>query len=194
MIRPLLTAFLYASLSLAASPSLADSPSAATLAEISELREGDMRKLVVHSAVKPVAEISFETLDGAQFGLGDSNGKIRIVNFWATWCAPCRAEKPALDALNRELGGDDFEVIAIATGRNSPAGIKKFNAEVGVETLTTYLDNRSAAARSMGVLGLPVSVILDRDGHEIGRLSGGADWTSPSTRAILDRLIADPSS
>ncbi len=190
MTRPLLTALLYASLALTANPVLGQSASPETLAEIAELREGDMRKLIVHAEARPVAEVTYETLDGIQINLSDSNGKIRIVNFWATWCAPCRAEKPALDALNREFNGPDFEVIAIATGRNSPAGIKKFNAEVGIETLTTYLDNRSATARKMGVLGLPVSVILDRDGNEVGRLSGGADWTSASTRAILDRLIA----
>ncbi|MEM8788613.1 MAG: TlpA disulfide reductase family protein [Pseudomonadota bacterium] len=187
MTRLGLTALLYAALALAASP--APALDAGTVAELEALREGDMRKLVIHDTPQAPADITFQTLDGAEHRLTDSDGKIRIVNFWATWCAPCRAEKPALDALNQDLSGPDFEVIAIATGRNSPAGIAKFNADVGVESLKTFVDPRSAAARQMRVLGLPVSVILDRDGNEIARLQGGADWTSASTRAILARLM-----
>lgn len=102
---------------------------------------------------------------------------------------PCRQEKPSLDALNADLAGPEFEVIAIATGRNSPAGIKKFNKDVGVKTLTTYLDPKQQAAREMGVLGLPITVIVDSEGNEIARLQGGADWNSDSARAILARLI-----
>ncbi|MEM7613584.1 MAG: TlpA disulfide reductase family protein [Pseudomonadota bacterium] len=190
MTRPLMIPLLYAALTLTAIPALAQGIPTETLDQITEMREGDMRKLVVHDTAKPAGDVPYLTLDGTERTLADSNGKIRIVNFWATWCAPCKHEKPALDALNKDLNGPDFEVIAIATGRNSEAGIKKFNAEVGIETLVTYLDNRSAAARQMGVLGLPVSVVLDRDGNEIARLQGGADWTSESTRAIMDRLIA----
>ena len=62
------------------------------------------------------------------------------MNFWATWCAPCRREKPTLDALQRELGGADFAVIPIATGRNGPEAIERFNAEVGITALPTFLD------------------------------------------------------
>ncbi len=187
--RPL-AAFLYAVALACATPAAATPPQ--VLERMAELRAGDMRKLVVHDAPRPVPAIRFTTADGAARTLADSDGKVRVINFWATWCAPCREEKPALDALNAELGGEDFAVIAIATGRNSLDGIARFNAEHGIETLTTYLDDGMAAARAMGVLGLPVSVILDREGREIARLQGGADWTSASARAIIGALIAAP--
>ncbi|MEM8872373.1 MAG: TlpA disulfide reductase family protein [Pseudomonadota bacterium] len=190
MTRRMLIPLLYLALGLTAIPAQAQQISAETLAQVTDLREGDMRKLVVHDAPKPAGDVPYLTLDGTEHTIAESNGKIRIINFWATWCAPCRHEKPALDTLNKDLNGPDFDVIAIATGRNSPEGIRKFNAELGIETLTTYLDNRSAAARRMGVLGLPVSVVIDRDGNEIARLQGGADWTSDSTRAIMDLLMA----
>jgi len=183
MTRAVIFALLYATLTVFASPAAADG--------IADLREGDMRKLVVHSAPKDVAAFTFTSPDGAEMSLADSNGKIRIVNFWATWCAPCRHEKPALDALNGALAGPDFEVVALATGRNTPANIKRFNAEVGVKTLATYLDPRSEAARKMGVLGLPVSIILDREGREIGRLTGGADWM-PTFGAGRGAKVAHP--
>ncbi len=158
--------------------------------ELMAMREGSMRKLVLHEAPRGAVDLAFLKKDGSTERLAATNGKIRIVNFWATWCAPCRTEKPSLDALQAEFGGADFEVIALATGRNSPEGIKRFNTEVGIKALTTRLDPKSEAARAFAVLGLPVSVIVDRDGREIGRLQGGAEWNSPSARAIIARLIA----
>ncbi len=179
MFRLILTALLYASLSLGANAQALD-----------ELRTGDMRKLQVHDSPRDLPELGFETRDGTALDLSDSAGKVRVLNFWATWCAPCRTEKPSLDRLQAELGGGEFEVIAIATGRNTEASIEKFNAEVGIKHLTTYLDPGSQAARSVGVLGLPVSILVDREGREVGRLTGGADWDSESARAILAALIA----
>ena len=186
MTRLLLTALLYASLAAAA---IAGGLDDATRAEIEGLKAGDMRKLVLTDG-RDLSDAAFTDSEGIEMHLSDSNGKIRIVNFWATWCAPCREEKPALDALNRDLQGPDFEVIAIATGRNSSSSIKRFNAEYGIESLTTYLDPKSQMARELGVLGLPVSIIVDRDGNEIARLTGGADWSDAPARDILSRLIA----
>lgn len=187
--KPILTALLYAGLVLGANPVQAEPLDEATRTALTEMRAGDMRKLVI--AANPVQRgaVTYLTEDGTEVTLADSNGKLRIVNFWATWCAPCRQEKPSLDALQAQLGGADFEVIAIATGRNTEANLKRFKDEVGVKHLTTYLDPKSKAARDMAVLGLPVSVILDRDGNEIARLTGGADWTSESALGIMKRLI-----
>lgn len=187
--RPILAAFLYAAAALGANPTAAAGIDAPLQAELEALRTGEMKKLVIHETSRDTPDIEWQTPEGTAVSLSDSGGKLRIVNFWATWCAPCRQEKPSLDALNADLAGPEFEVIAIATGRNSPAGIKKFNKDVGVKTLTTYLDPKQQAAREMGVLGLPITVIVDSEGNEIARLQGGADWDSDSARAILTRLI-----
>ena len=132
--------------------------------------------------------LRFIDMQGNEAALYTFKGKVVVLNLWATWCAPCRIEKPALDALERDLGGPDFEVIAIATGRNSLEAIEDFNAEVGVTVLATHLDPKGALAAAMNVPGLPVTVILDRDGAEIGRLMGGADWDAASARAIVSYL------
>ncbi len=184
----LIPALVYTALAAFANPALARPLTEAERAEVMEMREGDMRKLVVHEAGVPAPDTAFTDAGGTEMSLSDSNGRIRLVNFWATWCAPCRIEKPALDALQRDMGGEDFEVIAIATGRNSLEGIEEFNADVGVTTLATHLDPKSALAAAMNVPGLPVTVILDRDGAEIGRLMGGADWNTPNARAIVTFL------
>lgn len=94
-----------------------------------------------------------------------------------------------LSTLQRELGGDDFAVVTLATTRNSPQAIDRFFAEIGVDNLPKFQDPDSRVARDMAVLGLPITVILDRDGMEIARMRGDADWDSPSAFAILEALI-----
>ena len=181
---------LYTALAAAATPAAAQSLDAAAREAVAALREGDMRKLVIHESPAPVPDTAFVDPDGAETTLAASDGRLRVVNFWATWCAPCREEMPALQALQDALGGEDFEVILIATGRNAPEGIARFFEEAGIERLRTATDPRSALAQAMGVPGLPATVILNREGQEIARMLGEADWSGESARAIVADLIA----
>lgn len=161
---------------------------------ITDLRDGDMRKLVVHDTPWEVSDVPFQ-LDTSEDGtLSDYKGQITVVNFWAVWCEPCKHEMPMLSGLQDSLGGDDFEVVTIATGRNSPSAMQRFFDEIGVDNLPLHADPRMGMSRSMGVLGLPVTLILDREGQEIARLVGEADWSSESAKAILKHLIAYPDS
>lgn len=175
---------LYTALALGANAAMAD------MAEVAALRDGDMKKLMFHETAMPVSQIAFTDEGGAEFTLADWQGKHVVVNFWATWCAPCRKEMPSLDRLQAEFGGDAFEVVTIATGRNSVTGIRKFFEETGVTNLPILLDPKSELARDMAVLGLPITVILDPDGNEIARLRGDAEWHSDSARSIIAALIA----
>lgn len=182
-----LSAFvLYAALSLGAT--------AATAADLEALKQGDMKKLVLIAAPQPVPDLPFTDATGAERRLSDWRGKVVLVNFWALWCPPCRAEMPALDRLQATLGGERFAVVTIATGRNGLPAIDRFFAETGVTHLPVLRDETQALSRAMGVLGLPVSVIVDAEGHEIGRLTGEAEWDGDSAQAILDALIAEVSS
>lgn len=153
------------------------------------MREGDMRKLVIHDEPKAIADQNFEDIAGNPISLSAYKGKTLLVNFWATWCAPCRAEMPALDAINQELGPDRFEVITIAVGRNPIEQIDAFFDEIGVTSLPKHRDTAMRFSRAQGVLGLPVTLIIDPNGLEIARLQGEADWIAPEARAILDHLI-----
>lgn len=94
-----------------------------------------------------------------------------------------------LSDLQTELGGEAFEVVTLATGRNAPPAMKKFFDEIGVDNLPLHRDPKQEVAREMGVFGLPVTVILDPEGNEIARMQGDADWSSESAKAILTALI-----
>ena len=169
---------------------MANHAAAQDAATLEALREGDMRKLAIHSEPRDLPGETFTDPDGNPFTLADWQGKVILLNFWATWCAPCREEMPDLDALNADLGGDDFEVVTIASGRNSLSGIRAFFDQQNIETLPILLDPQGQVSRRAGVLGLPVTVLMDREGREIARLQGGAHWNAPEARAIIEAAIA----
>jgi len=152
------------------------------------LRAGDMKKLNF-SAPKPFVDTAFVGEDGQPMNFEAFKGQYTVVNFWATWCAPCRAEMPTLEALDKAFEGKGLDVITIATGRNPQPTIDKFFAEIGVENLPKHLDPKQALARDMAVLGLPVTVVLNQDAREIARLTGDAHWDSPEAVAILTALV-----
>ncbi|MEC3860889.1 TlpA disulfide reductase family protein [Mesobacterium sp. TK19101] len=165
-------------------------PAAADPSSAEALREGDMKKLAFHSDPQPVSGAEFVTFDGAPLKLSDWQGKWVLVNFWATWCAPCRHEMPMLSELQTELGGDSFEVVTIATGRNAPPALQKFFDEIGVDNLPMHRDPKQALARQMGILGLPITIVLNPEGQEIARMRGDADWSSDNAKAVLRALIS----
>ena len=182
--QKIVAAALYLACALGAIPALADVDAAKAL------RSGDMKKLIFHEVPEAVSDAAFDLADGAGQGrLSDYRGKHILVNFWATWCAPCRHEMPMLSELQTEFGGDSFEVVTIATGRNNPAGIVKFLTEIDATNLPRHQDPRQRLASQMAVFGLPITVIIDPEGREIARLRGDADWSSDSAKAIIATLI-----
>ena len=153
------------------------------------MRKGDMRKLIFHAEPMEVTDVAFTHEDGSTLTLADFQGSLTIVNFWATWCAPCRKEMPQLDALQTLYDPADLRVVTIATGRNPRPAMERFFAEIGVQNLPLHTDERQTLARNMGVLGLPATIILDREGREVGRLLGEADWANLDAQRVIDALL-----
>ena len=172
----------------AAEPVVAPANATAGL-DFAAAQAGGLAKLVETAPPAPAPAIAFSDLDGGTHSLADWKGKALLVNFWATWCAPCREEMPALDALQKARGGDRFQVLTIAAGRNAPAAINKFFADEAITDLPKLTDEKTELARAMGVLALPVTILIDANGNEVARMTGDADWSSPAALTLVDQLI-----
>ncbi|SFI91350.1 Thiol-disulfide isomerase or thioredoxin [Jannaschia pohangensis] len=151
---------------------------------------GDMARLEV-SAPYPPAITAYLRDDGSVGDLSDYAGKVVVLNFWATWCAPCRAEMPSLQALQDELQPEGLEVVTMAFGRHNPTAMRRFWDETGVTTLPLHLDPRSEMARALGVQGLPHTFVLGRDGRVLAQFRGEADWAAPEAMAVFRSLLAE---
>jgi thiol-disulfide isomerase/thioredoxin len=153
------------------------------------LRVGDMMKL--QFGADRGSDIVFKHEDGSDLTLAAFEGQYVVLNFWATWCAPCRKEMPHLSELQDEFGGEGLAVVTVATGTNQRPAMERFFEEIGVDNLPLHTDANSALARDMGVVGLPVTLIMDPQGQEIARLIGDADWASDTAKEILTALLAE---
>lgn len=148
--------------------------------------------IAMHEAPKPMPEIQFQDGEGQPRTLADHLGKVVLLNVWATWCIPCRKEMPTLDRLRAELGGPDFEVVALSIDRAGPDPVRKFFAEIGIQHLALNIDASGKAMFALGIIGLPATILIDREGREVGRLIGPAEWDSPAMVAFLrDRFASD---
>lgn len=187
MTRALFAPLLYVALAFGANPVNAGP---LTREAMMELRTGDMRKLAIHAEAEKLPVFSLLDMQKGEHSMDEFNGKYVLLNFWATWCAPCRKEMPSLDALQAELGGDDFEVVLIAAGRNPLPAISKFFKEAELSNLETLRDPTQGFTNLMGVFGLPATLILNPEGLEIARMRGDAEWHSEDAVAFLKAVIA----
>jgi thiol-disulfide isomerase/thioredoxin len=129
--------------------------------------------------------------DGQVRSLADFNGKVVVLNLWATWCVPCRKEMPALDRLQTSLGGPDFAVVPLSMDRGGRETVAKFYAQMGIRELPIYTDTSGEALHALGAVGLPTTLVLDRAGEEIARIVGPAEWDTPEVAEFLKPMIAN---
>jgi thiol-disulfide isomerase/thioredoxin len=183
---------LYGAAASLASPALAGGAIApAALDEIRAMREGDMAKLAIHDAPRDLPDMTFQTEDGAERRLSDLKGQVTVLNLWATWCGPCREEMPALDRLHAALAGDGIAVAALNVERNGLVKARNFYRREGIENLAVQSDESVTLGARLGVIGYPVTLVLDAEGREIARMLGAAAWDSPLAQAILRRMAAE---
>jgi len=138
-------------------------------------------------------DLAFEGPDGKPMKLSDLRGKVVLLNLWATWCAPCRKEMPALDRLQAALGGKDFEVVALSVDTRNLDRRKPFLDSVGVKSLAFYADPKADSLQILKgaakVVGLPTTLLVDRRGCDLGVMAGPAEWDSPDAQALVKAAI-----
>lgn len=139
---------------------------------------------------KMLPAVVFYNDAGEEIGLEAFRGRVVLVNLWATWCLPCREEMPALDRLQAALGGPDFEVVAININRQGRAVAEDFLDEIGVQHLAFYNDATAKIRPALRGFGLPVSILVDRETREIGRLIGPAEWDAPEFEKLIKAAMA----
>jgi thiol-disulfide isomerase/thioredoxin len=150
---------------------------------------GWMQNFTPTMELKPIPALSIRAGDGRSVTLATFTGKITLVNFWATWCGPCIREMPSLVRLQKSRGGKDFAVIALSQDLKGWPIVKPFLKKHDLQALSIYVDEKTAVSRDMAVKGLPTSILLGRDGRELGRLAGHAEWDSPEALDLIDHYI-----
>jgi thiol-disulfide isomerase/thioredoxin len=148
------------------------------------------KNFVLLEKPNPVAEVNFDDGEAHARRLADFKGKVVLLNVWATWCVPCRKEMSALDRLQESLGGADFEVVPVSIDRGGLEVIRKFYTEVGIRNLAMYVDSSGEVLRQVRALGLPTTLLIDRNGQEIGRVIGPAEWDAPEIIAFVKCFVS----
>jgi len=149
---------------------------AAPTADLGRFAVGAVANFVPAREPLDLEPIEFTDGEGNTLTLADFGGRVILLNLWATWCAPCREEMPALDALEAELGSDDFLVLALSLDRGGIEKPRAFLEEIGIEHLALYHDASGRMGTRIGAFGLPTTLLIGRDGRSLGRLVGPAHW------------------
>jgi thiol-disulfide isomerase/thioredoxin len=151
---------------------------------------GEIQHFTLARNPRGLADFAFIDGAGRRVTLKDLRGKVVVLNFWATWCAPCIREMPSLDRLAARLKGPGFALVALNEDREGAAKVAPFLARLGLKNLPLYVDARGAVQRALGVGSLPTTILIDGRGQEVGRLVGPAEWDSPEAVALVRFFIA----
>ena len=153
-----------------------------------DIIEGELRKFIFSDGTKTLPNPVVLDMDENVVEIG-SNDNILVINFWATWCAPCKKEMPSLNNLAENMKYDDVRIITVASGRNSKEAIESFFSDNDLVNLYKFRDPRGKIAMSYGVTALPTTVVIDPSGKEIGRIIGDIDWNTENIRAFFRNLL-----
>jgi thiol-disulfide isomerase/thioredoxin len=164
------------------------------VASLAPQARGEVAAFLVERNPSLLIELAFQDGEGRPRKLSEFRGKTILLNLWATWCAPCRHEMPALDTLQSTLGGPNFEVLALSIDLRDDTAPRRFYAETGIKHLAFYQD-RSARVfqelRGVGrAVGMPTTILIDAEGCTLGHLSGPAEWASPDAVGLIRTALS----
>jgi thiol-disulfide isomerase/thioredoxin len=171
-------------------------PAVDAAAKLVPLVHGEVAALTVAQRPFQVPDVAFKDATGHNRKLADWHGRTVLLNLWATWCVPCRKEMPALDALQSDLGGPNFEVVAVNIDTRDPEKPLTFLKDVGISHLAYYSDESAHVYEDLKTagkaFGMPTTVLVDRFGCEIGNMAGPAQWSSDDGVKLVSAAIRSP--
>jgi len=153
------------------------------------LLTGAMTTFVPKKPAAALPDIHFLNDKGEDVSLASFAGKVVLLNLWATWCAPCREEMPALAKLEKELGSDKFQVVALAVDKSGLDGARKFFKDNKIDGLAPYADPTARVGTKLKVIGMPTTILMNGEGREIGRLIGPAAWDSAEAKRLIKSFL-----
>jgi thiol-disulfide isomerase/thioredoxin len=161
--------------------------------KVAPFARGEVAAVNVAKGPLKVPDLAFTNAAGKPTSLASFHGRTVLLNLWATWCVPCRKEMPTLDALEGELGGKDFQVVAVNIDTRDPDKPKRFLKAIGVQKLAYYADPTAKAFQDLKAIGrafgMPTTMLIDRQGCEIGTIAGPADWASPDAIKLIKAAL-----
>lgn len=163
-----------------------DAPDAGAAVQAAQpLVTGQVANFILYERPEPAPAITFADEAGKPHSLADFRGRVVLVNFWATWCGPCKREMPSLDRLEATLGSERFQVLALSQDKIAVTKVRDFYFEQKIAHLTLYIDQTGNSQRAFAVTGLPATVLIDARGRVVGRMVGPAEWDSAEALALL---------
>ena len=164
-----------------------------TAKRMAPLAHGEVAAVTIAANPKSLPALSFKDDQGAYKSLADWRGRTVLLNLWATWCVPCRKEMPALDALERKLGGSGFEVVSVNIDTRDPEKPKEWLRGVGIKTLAYYSDSNAKVFQDLKAIGkafgMPTTLIVDPNGCELANLAGPAEWASDDAVKLVSAAL-----
>ncbi len=136
-------------------------------------------------------EARFKGPNGKRLSLEDFRGRVVLLNIWATWCGPCRSEMPSLDRLQALHGADGLDVIAVSVDREGAGIVSAYYRKSGIRNLKLYVDSDRATQSAFNPDGIPMSVLIDREGNVVGEMTGAARWDSAEAVELVQRYLED---
>ena len=178
-----------------AGPAACESARALT-PKLKPLARGEVAAVAVASEPRPVAALSFKDSDGATKQLADFRGRTVLFNLWATWCAPCKLEMPALDELQAKLGGADFQVVAVNIDTRNLEKPPAWLREAKIAHLGYYADPSAKVFQDLKAagkaFGMPTTLLIDPQGCELATLAGPAEWAGADAVKLIEATLGRP--
>ncbi len=168
-------------------------PAAALAKTLRPLARGEVAALAPANSPIRVADLVFRDAAGQERKLADWNNRTVLLNLWATWCVPCKKEMPALDELQKKLGGTDFEVVAVNIDTRDPQKPKTWLKETGIGALAFYSDPTARIFQELKekgrAFGMPTTLLIDKNGCEVATLAGPAEWASGDAIKFIEAAL-----